>query len=145
MRRFLLSVSLLLGTLPLFAQGGFLPAAEGEKRSYAATMEFRGAAVSGICIVKHCGSEVAGSMVNEFGVKMLDFVYTLRNGKIECRNVIKMMDKWYIRKVVKADLKFLFTHDTSAETKRYGLTVGDDGCRLENKRYDIAYEFTAMN
>ena len=146
MRKLLLSISLLLCTFSFsYADNGFLPSADGERLEYSATIEMRGAAVSGICIVKRNGDEIVGSLVNEFGIKMMDFTCDIGCRRIRCRNVIKMMDKWYIRKVIKSDLRFLFSQSETVRNKRFDLTVDNDIRRLEDLRYGIAYTFAPIN
>lgn len=67
---------------------------------YNLRMQFRGHEITGICVInKTNDSNLVGTVINEFGMKAFDFVYS--NGKIKLINIISFLDKWYIRKVLK--------------------------------------------
>ena len=76
---------------------------------------------------------VKGSIFNEFGITALDFTYDRRKDKVKLHSVIKMMDKWYIRRVLRRDLR--------EALKR--LEQGDS--IYENRRYHINYKFTPID
>ena len=102
---YLLCISLLLA-LPISAQAQTtFPSADGERAKYAAYIEMPKAYVSGICVLLQEDGLIKGSLFNEFGITALDFTYNPQRDKIKLHSVMKMMDKWYIRKVLKKDLR----------------------------------------
>lgn len=108
--RCLLSVSiglvLWIGAVTALAQS-LLPGRVGYKARYTAYIEFPKAYVSGICILLDDGEELKGSVFNEFGISCMDFVYQKQKDKVKLLSVQKMLNKWYIRKVLRKDLRCL--------------------------------------
>lgn len=113
----------------------------GESVRYSTLISFRGSGVSGISILKLKEENMlVGALINEFGIKAMDFTYNRKKGKAKLVNVISFLDKWYIRKVVQADLAFMLKTTESTTTKHRVLTVEDDGAiDLQNKKYNINY------
>lgn len=105
---------------------------KGESRRYTAYIEMEKGYVSGICILHREGDEVHGSLFNEFGITALDFTYHLEKKKVKLHTVMKMMNKWYIRKVLKKDLRQLMA----------GLQDGQT--TWKNERYHIEYQLTPL-
>jgi hypothetical protein len=78
--------------------------------------------ITGIYIAKRMNEEWRGSIINEFGLKVLDFVSTPK----KCRlvNVVTFLDKWYIKKEVASDIQFIMEVDNpryniGIQTSRY--------------------------
>lgn len=113
----------------------------GESIRYSTQISFRGNGVSGITILKLRDDGIlVGSLVNEFGIKAMDFTYSPAKGKVKLLNVISFMNKWYIRKVLQQDLSFMLGNSQSVEKKRRALTVeSDGGLVLANRNYNINY------
>ena len=137
MRSFLLFISLLLSVLTsrLYAQTTF--PADGESIRYTAYIEHRintekHGYVSGICILHRDGDTVHGSLFNEFGITALDFTYHLEKKKVKLHTVMPMMNKWYIRKVLRKDLRQLMTGLQNGETT------------WKDERYHIKYQLTPL-
>ena len=105
------------------------PSADGERAKYAAYIEMPKAYVSGICVLLQEDGLIKGSLFNEFGITALDFTYNPQRDKIKLHSVIKMMDKWYIRKVLKKDLRQVM------KTLKEGQT------EYTNQRRHIVYRF----
>lgn len=105
------------------------PSAEGERAKYAAYIEMPKAYVSGICVLLQEDGLIKGSLFNEFGITALDFTYNPQRDKIKLHSVMKMMDKWYIRKVLKKDLRQVM------KTLKEGQT------EYTNQRRHIVYRF----
>jgi hypothetical protein len=82
---------------------------ESEKNSYRVVLNTPKNTITGICILKKTGDEWRGTLINEMGAKAFDFIVT--GERCELVNVISMMDKGYVKKVVAADLFFLFNAD----------------------------------
>ncbi|MCR5579377.1 MAG: hypothetical protein K6F74_09265 [Prevotella sp.] len=132
MRSCLLFISLLLSVLTsrLYAQTTF--PADGESIRYTAYIEMEKGYVSGICILHRDGDTVHGSLFNEFGITALDFTYRLERKKVKLHTVMPMMNKWYIRKVLKKDLRQLMTGLQNGETT------------WKDERYHIEYQLTPL-
>ena len=126
---YLLCISMLLA-LPISVQAQTtFPSADGERAKYAAYIEMPKAYVSGICVLLQEDSLIKGSLFNEFGITALDFTYNPQRDKIKLHSVMKMMDKWYIRKVLKKDLRQVM------KTLKEGQT------EYTNQRRHIVYRF----
>lgn len=132
MRSCLLFISLLLSVLTsrLYAQTTF--PADGESIRFTAYIEVEKGYVSGICILHRDGDTVHGSLFNEFGITALDFTYRLERKKVKLHTVMPMMNKWYIRKVLKKDLRQLMTGLQNGETT------------WKDERYHIEYQLTPL-
>ena len=130
-RKYLLCVSLLwLSATSLAAQ--VFPSSEGERMRYTAYIEMPKAYLSGICILWHNGDVVRGSLFNEFGVTALDFTYYIYKEKVKLHDVMAQMDKWYIRRVLKKDLRQLMLQLQQGKTT------------YENQRQHITYQLTPI-
>lgn len=92
-----------------------------------------GAAISGISIFVHEGGEVKGCLFNEFGVTAIEFTYDTTRHKVKLHHVIKMLDKWYIKRVLRKDLRCVIE----------GLQRGE--MSYHNERRHISYEFSPIN
>ena len=133
-QRLLLSISLLAATfLParLSAQATF-PQTEGESVRYTANIELPKGYLSGVCVLLLEDETVKGCLFNEFGITALSFTYSLRRDKVKLHDVVAMMDKWYIRRVLRRDLKALM-HCLQAGTTQY-----------PNERQHITYKMTPI-
>lgn len=151
MRAFLLSISLLLTCLlPSFAQTEDGVASE----SYKVSINARGQEISGLAIMEpQADKSILGAIVNDFGVKVYDFVYS--NGKTKISNVIAPLNKWYIRKVLRKDLSYILlslSNDADpsvrarmSKAKRSTEKRADGTLTLTNHRYNIVYVLSPMN
>lgn len=128
-RLYLPFISLLLClSVRLQAQTTF-PSAEGERVKYSAYIEMPKGYVSGICVLLKEEGEVKGSLFNEFGFTAIDFTYHPERDKIKLHSVMKMMDKWYIKKVLKKDLRQVMKALMKGESE------------YTNQRQHIVYRF----
>ena len=73
-----------------------LPLHEGESIRYDAYIEMPQAYISGICILLHDEHVIKGSLINEFGITAIDFIYYPKKEKVKLCSVFGAMDKWYI-------------------------------------------------
>lgn len=141
----LLSSLLLLAAVALHAEGWLLPLSE--RQQYSVAIEARGAELTGICIVKTDAEGSRGAIVNEFGFHVLDFTLSADRRKVKLLNVIAMMDRWYVRRVVKKDLRTLF--NATADGKQGSgrtVTVEPDGTvTLTNTRYKLKYSLKKLH
>lgn len=160
MRRFLLSISLLLvAVFSLDARGvsvvtepvevtsltdttnaPFLFSFEGEKSTrYTIAITFKNASFSGICVVKNIDAQIAGTIVNEFGIRAFDFTMSQDRRRVKLLNVMKPLDKCLIRKAIARDLRRLFNATTADE---YVTVEGD---KIIMRRPNRSYTFSKMN
>jgi len=70
------------------------------------------ATITGICIVKQMDGEWKGTIINEFGLKVCDFVSTPK--RCTLMNVIPFLDKWHVKKVIASDIQFIMEIDNFA-------------------------------
>ena len=114
------------------------------KRQYRVTIEMPRGSLSGICLIKTDASGSKGSLVNEFGIHALDFTISTDRRKVRLLHVIDRMNKWYIKRILRRDLRFLFLNKESAQDRRREVIVAGDTTILYNKKYRITYTFTEI-
>lgn len=116
---------------PVMAQTWF-PDKEGDKVRYNAVIEMKKGYMSGVCILVNDGGLVKGSLFNEFGISAMDFTYRPDRRKVKLLSVVKMLDKWYVKRVLRKDLAQLM------ELLRKG--AGE----YKDERFKINYKFTLL-
>ena len=109
------------------------PSAQGEKAKYSAYIDMPQGYVSGVCVLFNEGTVIRGSLFNEFGITALNFSYDIKKEKIKLYSVVKLMDKWYIKRILKKDLKQLM------KCLQKGESVYQD------EKYHITYSFSTLN
>ena len=129
---FISVLTLTLLAVPATAQS-LLPQGDGECAKFQATIEMQQGYVSGICVILRDGEMLNGSIFNEFGITAIDFTYRPSKGKVKLHSVLPMLNKWYIKRVLKSDLKKVMM----------ALEQGDTS--YENTRRHILYQFIPMN
>lgn len=67
--------------------------------------------LSGIMVVKMSGDTLRGTVLNEFGVRAFDIECLPGRNKAKISNVIKPMNKWYIRRTLSKDIYRLLQSD----------------------------------
>jgi len=98
-------------------------------------ISFQKAQISGLTLVKLSGDTVTGSFVNEFGLKGFDFITS--NGKSKVMNLMKPLDKWYIRRTLSEDLAFIFTVTRSCNSgESFVITKFDSGKTVYTDKLD---------
>ncbi len=100
---------------------------------YTVQMDIRDAYISGVCIMHQEEDIITASIMNEFGVSALTYRYNTKNDKVKILSIVKQMDKWYIKRILKKDLKTIMHKMPINETLIY-----------ENKKYHIKYLFTPL-
>lgn len=146
----LLWISLLagIGTAPAAGPAPFLPAEEGVRAQYTVTIGWKQARITGICIMKSLGGEIVGALVNEFGIRAFDFRYDPRREVLKIENTIGFLDRWYIRKGLRSDLRALFRAADGALPCERGCRridrLDDGSLQLENRRRGLCYRFSPM-
>ena len=109
------------------------PSTQGEKAKYSAYIDMPQGYVSGVCVLFNEGTVIQGSLFNEFGITALSFSYDIKKEKIKLYSVVKLMDKWYIKRILKKDLKQLM------KCLQKGESVYQD------EKYHITYSFSTLN
>ncbi len=118
MRVFLiLAINIFLFSTALRAEEPLFPRENGEKRNFQLTVEFNQAYLQGMMIVKRVGSEMVCTCINEFGIKAFDFRYNLEREKGRMQDVIKFLNKWYIKRIIRKDLCRIFENMERLEQK----------------------------
>lgn len=136
---FLLVLLMMLLSLPMMAQQEAVPDQApfvdsiGSRQKYAATIEMKKGYLSGICVMVSEDDGYRASVFNEFGISALDFTYLPSKRKIKLQHVIKMLDKWYIRKVLKHDLVHV------VDNLLQGISTYTD------EKYHIKYQFNILD
>ena len=110
-----------------------LPLHEGECIRYDAYIEMPHAYISGICILLNDEQIIKGSLINEFGLTAIDFIYYPKKEKVKLCSVFGAMDKWYIHRVLRKDLVQLLQCLKQGETQYI------------NKRRNITYNFKPVD
>lgn len=105
----LLSISLLFVITAVSAQS-LLPEKPGDRQRFTAIVEMKNAYLSGICIMVRDSDLMKCSVFNEFGVSAIDFSYSPKKDKVKLHSVVGRMDKWYVRYVLKRDLRRLINN-----------------------------------
>ena len=142
MQKYLLLISILLLSLAsltvqaqdsLIVQQAPLSDSIGCKTRYATTIELSKGYLSGITIMVREADVYHGVLFNEFGITALEFTYQPQTKKVELIEVIAMLDKWYIRRVLKNDLQHVMEN----------LMKGNP--TYKDEKYHICYKFSVMS
>lgn len=143
MKRCLVLISVLLWVVTCYSQALDVSS---QSQKYTISITLSRAGITGICVLRDNGGQVVGSVVNEFGIKAFDFVYDKKKDKTKLKNVIKMLDKWYIKKVIAADFSVLIRkHNKSRHLRKRNLCCDGGKVKLENRKYDIIYKFESID
>ena len=116
----------------LLAEAQTLPSNEGERARYGVQIDVKKAYISGMCGMLFENGKLKASVVNEFGLSAMDFEYNPQKDKVKIINVIKKLDHWYIKRVLKRDLRILI------HNLRQGIN------KYENTKYEITYTFQPL-
>ena len=116
------------------------PFSDNEPVRYTVAITFKNASFSGICVVKRMDGIIAGSVVNEFGIRAFDFKMSGSRRRVKLLNAMKPLDKCLIRKAIAHDLKKLFT---AVKTDEY-VSV-DGGGTIVMQCPNRRYSFSKMN
>ena len=116
-------------------------------KEYNLLMQVRGNEISNICVMKtEPDGSIVGTVVSQFGIKAFDFTYS--QGKAQVLNLIAMLDKWYIRKVLRKDLTFILQNLPESKDvvkKKRKMTFLPNGdIDVVNEKYKIRYLFSRI-
>ncbi len=145
MKRCLLLSSMLLAGAACLAQDFLLPLAQ--RSRFRVDVSGRGAQLSGICIVKTDDSGSRGTLVNDFGIHVLDFTLSPDRQRLKLLNVMQPLNRWYVKKTVRKDLQMLFaaTRPGLQGAKRQIDRGTDSVLTLDNARHKLRYCFKPVN
>lgn len=118
-----------LSDMPLFADS------IGSRAKYAATIEMGKGYVSGIFVlaVDDEGKGYRGVLFNEFGITALELTYGGPGTKVKLTHVIKMLNKWYIKRVLRKDMAHVIDNIFN------GISTYRD------EKYHITYKFNKLD
>ena len=136
-RCLILAISILFSVFTLSAQECSFPQANGQKRNYSVGISYKGMGVQGIMVVKRYETGYRCSLINEFGIKAFDFEYDAAKGRAKVSNTIQFLDKWYIRRVIKRDLKRIFKNADS-------IKMQDSVMDLSHLKLTIDYKIKTL-
>ena len=92
-------------------------------------LTFRKAVVTGLCVmVASDKDETVGSVINAF-----DFVYNKQRNKLKLENVTPALDKWYIRRVLRHDMRYIVP-----------ILIEAGECEYNNTKRGIEYVFKPL-
>ncbi|MDO4190787.1 MAG: hypothetical protein Q4D14_03750 [Bacteroidales bacterium] len=129
-KRLLLLIGICLCfSLLITAQTNY-PTKEGDKVRYEMQIEFRQANLSGICLLNRQNDIVKSSLVNEFGVSLMDFSYNELTKKIKILHLTKKLDRIAVRQLLKHDLPKVLN------------AMQEGNSSYNNKKYNITYTFS---
>jgi hypothetical protein len=145
----LISLLMLLSALSVSAQDSSdsLFSFQGNTLKYNMSIQRKEMNITGICMMRRTGNDIIGSVVNEFGIKAFDFDYNIDKKKVKLNNVVGFINKWYIRKIIKGDLKYLFSYGKNMEKdKNRDVIIGaDKSIEMDNNKFHLKYVFTPLN
>lgn len=102
----------------------------------------------GLFIMEKQDNIIKGSLFNEFGITAYNFEFNIRNGKIKLYDVISFLNKWYIKKIIKGDMEYLFRNellDKKSVSRGRELVTAGEKVVLRNLKYHIGYTFSNIN
>lgn len=125
---------ILLYLTPFVAIGqNLLPETYGRERLYNVHMEMKRGGLTGVCMMVRDSVEVHANVVNEFGIGLMSFTYDTEKDRVRLHSVFSKMNKWYIRRTLRRDIKKLM----------HGMKAGN--AIYINPRRGITYRFTPIN
>ena len=104
-----------------------LPSVEGDRQRYHFQLDFRKAYLSGVLSMLMEDGVIRCAVVNEFGVSTIEFIYSPAKDKVKIIYLVSRLNRWYIKKVIRRDLKAVM----------HCLERGEMG--YENKRYQTIF------
>lgn len=122
-------------------------AVAGDVSRYAFAIETPKAAVTGVAIMRADSTQIVGSLVNEFGVSAIDFIYNRKKDKVKLVNVVSFLNKWYIKLVLKNDIKLCLhvLYDIPYKPqKNYDIELSPEKIKVTNRKRKIIYSFSDL-
>lgn len=129
--RLLIALCMMVSAMHVSAQSSY-PTNEGDRARYSVQIDIRNAYISGICMMMK-EEQIVASIVNEFGVSALSFNYNEKKDKVKIVSAMKQINKWYIKKVLRHDLREVMHRLKDGDTQSY-----------QNARFNITYNFSPL-
>ena len=152
MKRFLVFLLSSLALLSVWAQSP-CPADSTEGAAVALSgkcavmIDMGDASLTGIAVTRDDGDVVVGSIVNEFGLSVLDFRYDKAKGKLKLTHLAGFLNKWYVRKVLGEDLKLCVQSIYGfpcKPPKRHAVEWSGASVTVTNTKRHISYTFSPL-
>lgn len=125
---------ILLLLTPLIAMGqNLLPTTQGQECLYNVQMDMKRGGMTGVCMMVCDSVGIHANVVNEFGMGLMSFTYDTEKDRVRLHSVFSKMNKWYIRRTLRRDLKKLI----------HGMMAGN--ATYTNHKRGIIYIFTPIN
>ena len=146
----MLVVSLLLASLWGHAQNDYVVALpDGRSRcEYKMAIGVKASEVDGVLIVRRDSIDgFRAALMNEFGISALTFRLTADRSRVVLVDVVSFLDKWYIRKVLTADLQYLFAAretDLTHERDKRVVSREADSIVMNNRKFELCYKLTPI-
>lgn len=110
------------------------------------TLSVRGKEMSGTLLLKSDAQDtLRGTLVNETGYSALSFTVNPQRTQVKLNAVLAFINHWYIRKVLRNDLRLLFSTTTQQEglLRKQRMVQRDTlgNLVLRNHRFHITYTF----
>lgn len=131
LQRIRLSLLLALLCVSISTSSAQLPTDDGDRMRYNVQIDIRGAYVSGVCSMLKEDGVIKAAIVNEFGVSIFNFIYLPAKDKVKIIDAMQKLDKWYIRRMLKHDLR------ECIHLLRQGIYT------YENTKRGLKYQFSA--
>lgn len=149
MKAFLIFLSSLFAVISFTAKADEVDSQEyvSQLERYTFQIENSNSVVSGILITSENNGDIRGSMINEFGVSALDFIYTKKNEKIKILNVISFLNKWYIKRVLRNDIKYCLHILYGIPLKgksNYEVVKSVEQTSIINNKWHLKYTLTPL-
>lgn len=149
MRAFLLFLSSLIALLTFNARANEVDSVKQSSplQKHTFQIETSNGFISGILLVSEDDENITGSMINEFGVSAIDFSYSKKKQKVNLLNVVSFLNKWYIKQVLKNDIKFCLhiLYDVPFKKKHnYEVVHTVDSVTIINSKRHLKYSFSPL-
>lgn len=111
-------------------------------------IENNNGAVTGLLLTRWDDRYIYGTVVNEFGISALDFKYDRRKDKVKLEHVVSFLNKWYIKLVLRNDLKLcmhLLFDIPYKGNSNYVVENSQHFKKITNKKRKISYTFTTLS
>ncbi|MDR0206941.1 MAG: hypothetical protein LBI45_06760 [Bacteroidales bacterium] len=134
-----------------------------QRNDFRITISTPTANITGIFMVKKIEGKWKGSIINEFGIKVLDFETTAKKCKL--LNVLSFIDKWYIKNTFASDIQFIMEIDNpnfsfgskaiksftnniltiNYKNKKEFRRFSNEKIEFINLKYSLIYTFTKID
>lgn len=85
------------------------------------SIEYGNNGLSGIMLAKFDGNTIRASIVNEFGIKIIDF--SVSDGNVEINYAADKLNNRFVKKIIESDLGFLFSKFPPNTNNKYNYEL----------------------